>query len=309
MDFEVTHTTRYAYSHPAAEAYVEARLTPRPDARQKILAHKLIVEPGAPISQYTDHCGNLVDFFSLPYRHQHLHVTNRLKVCTSPTILPKQNLEQTVQEARQIFASALSEVFEYLQPTALVPVGGEAVSWARKHLRSSAPLGPTLDQLNRAIHAEFRYIPGSTTHSTPLPDVWKQRSGVCQDFAHLMLSILRTAGIPGRYVCGYIETDPPKGKNGETLIGNVATHAWVEALLPGMEWVALDPTNRQWINEQYVAVSRGRDAMEAAPIRGTFKGSGGQTMKVQVIMKRAPRQPGSTESPDHSDPFPAPASR
>jgi transglutaminase-like putative cysteine protease len=120
--------------------------------------------------------------------------------------------------------------------------------------------------------------------STPLAEVWKTRCGVCQDFAHIMLSVLRTSGLPARYVCGYIETDPPEGA--ARLVGAVATHAWVEVLVPGMEWVALDPTNNQWCGERHVAVSFGRDFADAAPLRGTFKGSGGQEMSVKVVMKR-----------------------
>jgi transglutaminase-like putative cysteine protease len=170
-----------------------------------------------------------------------------------------------------------------------VELGRDAVLWARKHLRGDAPLGTSLEQLNLAIHAAFKYRSGSTENSTPLATVWKNRTGVCQDFAHVGLSILRTAGLPARYVCGYIETDPPRGPDGKVkrgLIGAVATHAWIEVLVPGMIWVAIDPTNRQWANERYVAVSFGRDYRDATPLRGTFKGSGGQNLKVRVQMKR-----------------------
>ncbi len=99
-----------------------------------------------------------------------------------------------------------------------------------------------------------------------------------------MLSVLRTAGLPARYVCGYIETTPRPGAR--RLVGAVATHAWVEVLAPGMEWVALDPTNNQWCGEQHIAVSFGRDFSDATPVRGTFKGSGGQRMSIKVQMKR-----------------------
>jgi transglutaminase-like putative cysteine protease len=96
-----------------------------------------------------------------------------------------------------------------------------------------------------------------------------------------MLSVLRTAGLPARYVCGYIETDGP-GK----LVGSIATHAWVEVMLPGLQWVAIDPTNDQWCGERHITVALGRDFEDASPVRGTFKGSGTQSMKVRVTMKR-----------------------
>jgi transglutaminase-like putative cysteine protease len=284
MEFEITHTTHYRYGHPAAEAYGEARLTPLTLPTQEVLSHKLEIDPTVRTSPYRDHFGNHVDFFSLPFRHEHLVVTNKAVVRTRAIELPKQSLEQTVQEARQILGSALTDVFEFLQPTATVSIGREAVQWARRYLRGHVPLGTALTQLNEAINEKFAYKPGATENSTPLNEVWKNKAGVCQDFAHIGLSILRTAGLPARYVCGYIEAYTPD--QASRLTGAMATHAWIEVLVPGMCWVAIDPTNRQWVNERYVAVAYGRDFRDATPLRGTFKGSGGQTMKVRVYMKR-----------------------
>jgi transglutaminase-like putative cysteine protease len=284
MDFEITHTTHYKYGHPAAEAYGEARLTPPNLPTQTVLSHHLEIDPRVKTSGYTDHFGNHVEFFSLPFRHEHLVVTNRAVVRTHDAEVPKQSLEQTVQEARQILGSALTDVFEFLQPTTVVSIGREAVQWASRYLPGNAPLGPALQQLTEAIHEYFAYKPGATENSTPLQEVWKSKAGVCQDFAHIGLSILRTAGLPARYVCGYIEAYSPD--QATRLTGAIATHAWIEVLVPGMFWVAIDPTNRQWVNNRYVTVSYGRDFRDATPLRGTFKGSGGQSMKVRVYMKR-----------------------
>jgi transglutaminase-like putative cysteine protease len=287
MEFEITHVTRYKYGHPAAEAYGEARLTPPTLPSQTVLSHKLVIDPDVKTSGYTDHFENRVDFFSLPFRHRHLEISNRAVVRTHPLLRPQNSLDLSVQEARQILNSTLTDIFDFLQPTPVVSIGREALQWARKYFPGHAPLGEALERLNAAIHDEFGYQSGSTENSTPLATVWKQRTGVCQDFAHIGLSILRTAGLPARYVCGYIETDPPKPVPGRrTLIGAVATHAWIEVLVPGKSWVAIDPTNRQWCNERYVTVSFGRDFRDATPLRGTFKGSGGQAMKVRVTMKR-----------------------
>jgi transglutaminase-like putative cysteine protease len=169
-----------------------------------------------------------------------------------------------------------------------VEIGRDAVTWARKYLRGDRPIGVALQDLNEAIYREFQYESGSTENTTPLATVWKMRKGVCQDLAHIGLSILRTSGLPARYVCGYIETNPPRAPDGSQrrMTGAVATHAWIEVLVPGMQWVAIDPTNRQWIDDRYVTVAFGRDYRDATPLRGTFKGSGGQHMKVRVIMKR-----------------------
>lgn len=286
MEFEVIHTTHYRYSQPAAEAYGEARLTPPNLPSQTVLNHKLVLDPEVTTSCYQDHFGNSVDFFSLPFRHQRLVITNHTVVRTHANPRPTDALETSIQESRQILNSALTDIFEYLQPTPVVETGREAVAWAKKHLRGHKPVGIALQDLNEAIHREFQYESGSTENSTPLSTIWKTRKGVCQDFAHIGLSILRTAGLPARYVCGYIETDPPKEKGTRRLTGAVATHAWIEVLVPGLQWVAIDPTNRQWTDDRYVTVSYGRDYRDASPLRGTFKGSGGQTMKIKVVMKR-----------------------
>jgi len=288
MEFEVTHTTRYRYTQPAAEAYGEARLTPPTLPSQTVISHRLEIDPEVRVSNYIDHFGNEVAFFSLPFRHRKLAIRNQMIVRTHAIERPTAALELSIQEVRQILSSALTDVFHYLQPTPVVETGREAVAWARKFLRGDLPMGEALQQLNEAIHREFTYESGSTENSTPLSVVWKNRKGVCQDFAHIGLSILRTAGLPARYVCGYIESAPPPSPNGELagLVGSVATHAWIEVLVPGMAWVAIDPTNRQWTDERYVTVSFGRDYRDATPLRGTFKGSGGQAMRVRVIMKR-----------------------
>ena len=286
MEFEITHTTLYKYGHAAAEAYGEARLTPPNRPTQSVLSHRIVIDPETPTTTYVDYYGNSVDFFSLPYRHKKLVVTNSAVVRTIPVERPAGSMELSVQEARQIFHSSMPDIFDYLQPTHIVETGKESVQWAKKFLRGDATLGEGLRQLNEAIHDSFDYKKGATDNQTTLSAIWKQKKGVCQDFAHLGLSILRTAGLPARYVCGYIETDPPKAGDGKAMTGAVATHAWIEILVPGMTWVAIDPTNRQWCDERYVAVSFGRDSRDATPLRGTFKGSGGQTMNVKVSMKR-----------------------
>lgn len=288
MEFEITHVTHYKYGHAAAEAYGEARLTPPNLASQTVLSHRLVIDPEVKTSGYVDHFGNHVDFFSLPFRHRQLQVSNQAVVRTHNVPLPTESLELPIQEARQILGSMMTDIFDYLQMTTAVQPTRDAVQWAKKYLPGRAPLGECLQRLNEAINTEFKYKSGSTENSTPLATIWKDRVGVCQDFAHIGLSILRTAGLPARYVCGYIETDPVLDAEGKPkrMVGAVATHAWIEVLVPGMIWVAIDPTNRQWINERYVAVSFGRDFRDASPLRGTFKGSGGQGMKVRVTMKR-----------------------
>lgn len=288
MIFEITHITDYVYGVVAAEAYIEARLQPLERPGQQILKRKLVIAPNAATSIYTDFFGNTVEFFSLPYRHRKLTITNQFTVRTKKPKLPDDALDVTVQEARQLLGSSLADIFDYLQPTETVKVNKEAVQWARRCLPGKTTLRTALEALNKAIYEGFEYRKGSTDNSTPLATIWREKKGVCQDFAHVMLSILRTAGLPARYVCGYIDAFP--GEDDSRLVGAMATHAWVEVLLPGQTWVALDPTNDQWCGDRHIAVSFGRDFRDAAPLRGTFKGSGGQSLKARVFVKKLPAE-------------------
>jgi transglutaminase-like putative cysteine protease len=290
MLFRVSHLTDYHYPAQVAEAYLELRLTPLSRRDQIVKRHTLVIEPNVRISNYEDYFGNQVSFISLPFRHLRLSIASEAIVATTQPPLPHESLELSVQESRQILGSALPFVFDYLQPTEMVKISREATQWAKRYLSGRAVLRKGLEELTRAIWESFEYEKGSTEFSTDLSVVWKQRRGVCQDFAHVMLSVLRTAGLPSRYVCGYIEA--VSLSDDRPLVGSIATHAWVETFIPGQIWVALDPTNNRWCGEQHIAVSFGRDARDASPIRGTFKGGGRQSMKVRVKVKRL-REPAN----------------
>ncbi len=288
MLFRISHQTDYHYPTPVAEAYLELRLTPLSRRDQIVKRHALVIEPNVQISNYEDYFGNQVSFISLPFRHLRLRISSEALVATTRPPLPVECLELSIQESRQILASALPFVYDYLQPTEMVKISREAAQWARRYLSGRVVLRKGLEELNHAIWESFEYQKGSTEFSTDLSVVWKQRRGVCQDFAHVMLSVLRIAGLPSRYVCGYIETALPESVDSRAprLVGSIATHAWVETFVPGQTWVALDPTNNRWCGEQHIAVSFGRDARDAAPVHGTFKGGGKQSLKVRVKVRR-----------------------
>ncbi len=291
MMFNIVHTTGYVYADTAMEAYLEVRLTPPVRPEQGVLRHRIEFQPAAEASDYIDYFGNRTTFYSMTLRHRQLKVTNRLTVRTLPRVLPESGLALTIAEARQILKSGTG-VFDYLQPTEAIPIASESSAWGREILRESRPMGEALDELNKTIYREFKYRTGSTEIETPLSLIWKKREGVCQDFAHVMISVLRAARIPCRYVCGYIESEPSVSADPsrKRLVGSLATHAWVEVLVPGMAWVALDPTNNQWCGEQHVTIAVGRDFLDAAPVRGTFKGSASQKLKVHVSMQRVPEK-------------------
>lgn len=292
MRFQVVHQTEYRYAEPASESFAELRVCPMEVSGQKVGRRGVELDPEVPLDTYQDYFGNRVEFFSVPFRHQRLSIRAWAEVETSPRTPPQAALEVTAAEARQIYNSQMLELFEFLQPTPFVPLHRVLGPLRKNFVRPGDRLQEALAGLNHWIFTHFKYVPGSTEIGTPLDQVIRQRSGVCQDFAHLMLAILRTYGIPSRYVSGYIEAfDPTAGE--KELVGAMASHAWVEVYLPGGFWWGLDPTNDQAVGERHVKVAVGRDYADVAPVRGTYKGVANQQLEVMVTLRRRKgRTPG-----------------
>ena len=138
--------------------------------------------------------------------------------------------------------------------------------------------------LTRHIKQEFTYDPDATQIDTPLVEVFANKRGVCQDFAHVMLSCLRSCKLPARYVSGYILNDPPPGK--EKLVGSDASHAWIETWLPGIGWIGFDPTNGKLANTEFITIAWGRDYGDVTPLCGVVLGGGEHELEVRVTVTR-----------------------
>ncbi|MGJ8672731.1 transglutaminase family protein [Rubritalea sp.] len=286
MRFRVSHTTEYIYTQPASESFAELRVWPQSNKSQKVLDRRLITNPETVIDSYIDYFGNMVEFFSIPHRHTKLTVTSVAEVETFVVKPAEEVLEVTIGEARQIYNSSLYQHYEFLKPCGLVPLN-QHFSIRKKFFQQAEEIGSALLALNSWIYQKFEYKSGVTDVSTPISTIVKDRRGVCQDFAHLMLAILRSNGIPARYVSGYIEAyDPTLGD--PEMIGAAASHAWVEVCLPGGTWWGLDPTNNQVAGERHVVVAVGRDYNDVAPMRGTYMGANDQKLNVMVSLKRNP---------------------
>jgi transglutaminase-like putative cysteine protease len=283
MQFTVSHTTEYAYEGAASESFAELRVWPQSNPSQAVLNRSLQVEPETVVDHYVDYFGNNVEFFSIPHRHALLRVRARAEVQTFDTQPPDAVLEISIGEARQVINSNHYQVFEFLQPTGLVPLD-QHFRLRKRFFPQAASLREALLILNEWIYKSFEYKAGVTDIATPISQVVKQRRGVCQDFANLMLAILRSNGIPARYVSGYIEAFDPD--SGEGLTGAAASHAWVEVYLPGGIWWGLDPTNNQIAGERHIVVAVGRDYNDVAPMRGTYKGANDQKLNVIVSLER-----------------------
>ncbi len=292
MKLEITHTTEYEYSAPAIESISELRVCPRNTARQRVLYHHTEVHPQMPLDWHEDCYGNRVQTLSVPVRHTRLRVISRSEVETEPESMYLEASGMSVSEAVHYFMGREWELYDFLMESRYCRFSSEVDEIAACFFPSMGDFGECVLNLNRWIFKEFKYEPGVTDVSTPVDEVLKTRSGVCQDFAHVMISVLRATGIPARYVSGYIESVVSQdsswvGRSSRPhLRGAEASHAWIEVFTPLGEWVGLDPTNQCKEGEQHVQIAVGRDYDDVPPLRGVFKGPEKQQLSVSVSVSR-----------------------
>ncbi|MDX2186126.1 MAG: transglutaminase family protein [Opitutaceae bacterium] len=288
MRFRIEHRTTYRYAGTASESFMEARLTPVSDERQRLLTRSLTTSPACNLHHYTDYFGNEVETFSIVHRHSELKLDCVSEVETLPHEPPQAAQEVTISEARQIFRSEKLKLYEYLNASPAISFSTEVNQLANQFFKPGNSLGPSLLELNRWVKTTLRYAPGTTQIDTPVDQVLTAGEGVCQDFAQVMIAVLRSAEIPARYVVGYIETDRQReaAENFQPLVGAAESHAWVEVYLPGGFWWPLDPTNDCIAGERHVKVAVGRDYLDSTPTRGVFKGTHTEWLGVSVIMTR-----------------------
>jgi len=284
MIFNIVHTTAYEYSAPAIESFTELRVRPRRSSRQIVHEHVTEVTPRAVLEEFNDYYDNTVECLSVPFRHKMLTVTSRSTVETLPHKDVLTGLDLSVSEAVRLNWPQRRELFDFLMPSRHSPISPELEALSKQLLPSSGSFANSLLDLSSYIYKTFTYMPGVTDIRTPISEVLRQRQGVCQDFAHLMIALVRCAGLPARYVSGYLETESVRGVSG--LVGATASHAWVEVYLPSGIWVGLDPTNDMVEGERHVQIGIGRDYGDVPPLRGVFKGAKRQNLSVMVTVSR-----------------------
>lgn len=290
MHFRISHVTRYNYEAPASESFMEARLALTSSPAQTVFKRSLVITPECRISEYDDYFGNKVEQFSIIHRHENLMLRAAADVETHPVAVPLEVLDLSVSEARQIFRSRPIGLFDFLHSSPGVQLGREAQRLGQRFFRPETGFGEAVHRLMHWVHRHFTYTPGATHVGTTVAEALVLRKGVCQDYAHVMIAILRAADIPARYVCGYIETDRQRhaaqAGPSRRLIGAAESHAWVEIALPNGSWYPLDPTNDIPAGERHVSMAVGRDFHDTSPTRGVFKGAGKTTLKATVHMRR-----------------------
>jgi transglutaminase-like putative cysteine protease len=284
--YKVVHRTIYDYTDQVSLCHNKAHLTPRDHANQHALRHRFAVTPEPAVySQRTDFFGNRVSFFTVQTRHDQLVIDVQSEVDISPPPPSPPLIHQLpwdyarVQIRGDLRPQGL-EAYEFTFDSPHIRKSDELADYAEPSFPRNRPLLQSVLELNSRIHADFKYVPESTTISTTLPEVMKLRRGVCQDFAHLMIGCLRSLGLSARYVSGYLRTLPPPGK--PRLVGADASHAWVGVYFPGVGWVDFDPTNDKIPSTEHITLAWGRDYGDVSPIRGSLLGGGGQTVRVSV---------------------------
>lgn len=278
---EVSHHTGLRYSSPVAVSFNEARMTPADGGGQLLISHELSVSPGARISGYTDYWGTYVEAFDVHESHTTLEVVSH-SVVDTPTAgqRPDGVSWETIAGAavRDNWCEYL-RVSDYVDNAQGDPLRCDVV----ERLKSQATPRLAVDMAMDATQSRIQYASGTTSVYTTAREAWESGTGVCQDFTHAMLSLLRAAGIPARYVSGYLY--PREGEIGESVTGE--SHAWVEAWDGG--WWACDPTNGSQVGERHIAVARGRDYSDVSPLKGIYSGGESQDLGVEVSLTRLPR--------------------
>lgn len=285
MTYDITHSTTYNYRDTVSVSHHVVRLTPRQMGHQRCLSHELEIHPRPAIAKsHVDYFGNEVTFLTVEGAHRKLVVTSKGRVAvtrrSSPLPAETPAWESVREACRGTQQGPGLEASEFLFDSPLVKANDDLQDYASVSFCKERPMLEAVLDLTARIHRDFKFDPQATTIATPLEEVFKNRRGVCQDFAQLQIGCLRSLGLPARYVSGYLETDPPAGQ--VRLAGADASHAWLSVYGQGLGWLDVDPTNNLLTSNRHITVAWGRDFSDVSPLRGVIVGSGDHTLKVAV---------------------------
>jgi transglutaminase-like putative cysteine protease len=285
MRISVEHRTRYQYSAPVTTSHHEARLSPRDSEHQRTLSQGVEISPEpSVVRRRSDYFGNRTLYFGLCEPHLALEVTSKSVVELMPRRLEDPSRAPPWEQVALLLKTDrkrdVLDAYELTFNSMLVKAHPTLAQYARPSFTSARPVLEAARDLTRRIHSDFTYDRRATDIATPLEKVLEQRRGVCQDFAHLMIGCLRSHGLAGRYVSGYLVTEPPPGQ--PRLRGADASHAWAATWVPEFGWIDFDPTNDLIPNGQHVTLAYGRDFDDVTPLRGVILGGGHHTLKVAV---------------------------
>jgi transglutaminase-like putative cysteine protease len=286
MSYLIRHVTGFSYEPAVGESVMEVRLQPRSDTRQRCLTSSLEVNPRANVIVYRDFYGNAVHHFDIPGKHEAIEVVAEATVDMLPRLDVDTLKHSTWEELDELVAH--TDYWEMLLPSHFARPT-EKLEKLRQEFRLERRNDPLslLKELNTAIYEGFAYVPNTTRVDSPIDDALETRQGVCQDFAHIMIALVRQLRIPCRYVSGYLY----HGDKSHDRSPAGATHAWVEAYLGDAGWVEFDPTNNLLGGERHISVAVGRDYADVPPTRGVHRGEAASelTVRVTVSLVDAPK--------------------
>jgi transglutaminase-like putative cysteine protease len=288
MFYSIRHLTQFRYDSAVRESLMELRMHPRTEGAQRCLSFDLSVDPRAQVDSYRDYLGNSVHHFDVPGKHAQLRIiAESLVEVQTADPLPQLDSDSWARLDALIAAGDYWEMVmpsQFAQPTTAL---ARLIEDLQVHRRGD-PLS-FLKELNAAIYDWFDYVPKATRVDSPIDHAIEARKGVCQDFAHIMTALVRHVRIPCRYVSGYV---CPSAEAADRSPQG-ASHAWVEALLPGIGWVGFDPTNNLITNDRHIRTAIGRDYADVPPTKGLFKGNAASELavSVRVALSGAPPPP------------------
>jgi transglutaminase-like putative cysteine protease len=285
MTYNIIHRTLYEYAAPVSVSHHVARLEPRVTAMQarENFSLRIFPEPAQRRAR-TDYFGNRLCVFSIQEVHSRLEIitSSRVVVQAEKPSAPESAAawESVAEMFRDPVSPEVVEPYQFVFDSPQVHALPELAEYARESFGAQTPLIAGARDLTSRIFKDFKFDTRATTVATPLEEVWVKRRGVCQDFAHLGIAMLRSIGLPARYVSGYLRTRPPAGK--PRLVGVDASHAWFSIYSPGTGWVDFDPTNNVQPAGEHITVAYGRDFGDVSPVAGILTGGGKHDVRVSV---------------------------
>jgi len=276
-EFEIQHITRYSYESPVRDSANQIILFPIKDLYQDVLKQELTITGNPHVDTYVDYYGNEVGSFTYSEPHMVLTINSKIWVATKHRDLPLTDIFPGQQWEDLKRLKFVVPYIDFLRQEYFEGIDElrEVVEAEKTQLES--PYQAAL-HFCQYVYDNFEYIKGVTTVETKLDEIWKMKAGVCQDFAHILMEMLRMAHIPARYVSGYICTSR------DGMRGQGATHAWAEAYIPDYGWLGIDPTNNCIANETHVRLAVGRNFLDCSPVKGVYKGSSRHKLEVAVAV-------------------------
>jgi len=297
VTFNIRHTTTYNYNGDVFNNRNVIKLYPREHKYQQVLSHNLYITAAPLVTTDLDAFGNTFGVFTILINHRELRISSDLIISMLP-----QNVEEEVKKTNRSWAELDSlrtdhSFAQFLNDKNYIGPAGINEVVNSFNVRSKDPFD-VIRQFNHYIFTNFKYAPNVTTVTTTLAEAWNLKAGICQDFAHLLIAMLKQANIPARYVSGYICPN----KNG--LIGDGASHAWVEAFLPNYGWVGIDPTNDCLAEDKHVRIAVGRNYNDICPVKGAYTGNSSvQDMNVSVSVSYVTEEPVQSQSQNQRSTF------